>query len=106
MHPLDRPVWASLTTHHASLSEGNALARRFARHVNLFASTRDDTPAEVAALAALVKPEESVFLLQVPKIVIPPDLVELKAAQGVQMVRRTTGSYGGRAHAVPRLHRS
>ena len=86
MHPLDRPVWASLTTHHASLSEGNALARRFARDVNLFASTRDDTPATVAALAVLVKPEESVFLLQVPKIVIPPGLVEVKAAKGVQMV--------------------
>ena len=86
MHPLDRPVWASLTTHHAALSEGNELARRFARDVNLFASTRDDTPASVAALAALVKPEESVFVLQVPKIVIPPGLVEVKAAKGVQMV--------------------
>jgi len=86
MHPLDRPVWASLTTHHAALSEGNELARRFVRDVNLFASTFDDTPASVAALAALVKPEESVFLLQVPEIVIPPDLVETKAAKGVQMI--------------------
>jgi predicted GNAT family acetyltransferase len=50
------------------------------------ASTRDDTPAAVAALAVLVKPEESVFLLQVPKNVIPPGLVEVKAATGVQMV--------------------
>jgi predicted GNAT family acetyltransferase len=86
MHPLDRPVWASLTTHHASVSEGNALARRFARDVNLFASTHDDTPAALAALAALVKPGESVFLGQVPEIVIPPGLVEVKAAKGVQMV--------------------
>jgi predicted GNAT family acetyltransferase len=86
MHPLDRPIWASLTTHHAPLSEGNALARRFARDVNLFASTRDDTPSALAALADLVKPEESVFLLQVPQIVIPPALVEVKAAKGVQMV--------------------
>ena len=86
MHSLDRPVWASLTTHHAVLSEGNELARRFVRDVNLFASTPDDTPASVAALAALVKSQESVFLLQVPKIVIPPGLVEIKAAKGVQMV--------------------
>jgi predicted GNAT family acetyltransferase len=86
MHPLDRPVWASLTTHHVSLSEGNALARRFAGDVNLFASTRDDTPAAVAALAVLVKPGESVLVLQVPKIVIPPGLVEVKATKGVQMV--------------------
>jgi predicted GNAT family acetyltransferase len=86
MHPLDRPIWASLTTHHAPLSEGNALARRFARDVNLFASTRDDTPSALAALADLVKPEECVFLLQVPQIVIPPALVAVKAAKGVQMV--------------------
>jgi predicted GNAT family acetyltransferase len=86
MHPLDRPIWASLTTHHARSSEGNALARRFARDINLFASTRDDSPQAIAALADLVKPEESVFLLQVPKIAIPPGLVEVKAAKGVQMV--------------------
>jgi predicted GNAT family acetyltransferase len=86
MHPLERPVWASLTTHHASLSEGNTLARRFARDVNLFASACDDSPAALAALAALVQPGEIVFVLQVPKIVIPPGLVEVKAAEGVQMV--------------------
>jgi predicted GNAT family acetyltransferase len=86
MNPLDRPVWASLTTHHAPTSEGNELARRFVRDVNLFASARDDTLAAIAALAALVKPEESVFLLQVPTIVIPPGLVEVKVAKGVQMV--------------------
>jgi predicted GNAT family acetyltransferase len=86
MHPLDRPIWASLTTHHASLSEGNALARRFARDVNLFASSRDDSPAALAALADLVKPGNNVFVLQVPNIVIPPGLVEGKTAKGVQMV--------------------
>lgn len=86
MNPLDQPIWASLTTYHAPLSEGNALARRFARDINLFASTRDDTPSAVSALGALVKPGESVFLLQVPKIVIPPGLVEVKPAKGVQMV--------------------
>jgi predicted GNAT family acetyltransferase len=95
VHPLDRPVWASLTTHHASLSEGNALARRFVRDVNLFASARDGSPASVAALTALVKPDESVFLLQVPEIVIPPGMVAVKAAKGVQMVatqRATPGA--------------
>jgi predicted GNAT family acetyltransferase len=86
MHPLDRPVWASLITNHASLSEGNALAKRFARDVNLFASACDDTPTALAALAALVKPEESVFLLQVPDILIPPGLVEVRVGKGVQMV--------------------
>jgi len=86
MHPLERPVWASLTTHHARLSEGNTLARRFAPEVNLFASACDDTPAATAALADLVQPGETVFLLQVPKVVVPPGLVEVKSSEGVQMV--------------------
>ena len=69
---LDRPVWASLSTHHAGLAEGNALARRFVRDVNLFASASDDSPAALAALAALVRPGESVLILQTPAIVVPP----------------------------------
>jgi predicted GNAT family acetyltransferase len=86
MHSLERPVWASLSTYHACLSEGDALARRFAREVNVFASACDDTAAALAALAALVRPGESVFLLQVPAIVIPSSLVAIKEAKGVQMV--------------------
>src|SRR5579883_2200968 len=86
MHSLDRPVWASLSTHHASLAEGDALARRFVRDVNLFASPRDESPPALAALAALVRPGESVLLLQVPAIAIPPGLIAAREAKGVQMV--------------------
>ena len=86
MSPLERPVWESLTTHHAHLSEGNALARRFLPDVNLFASARDDTPEALAALATLVRPGETVFLLQVPDNVIPPGFLVTQAAKGVQMV--------------------
>ena len=78
MHALDRVVWETLTTHHAPLSEGNELARRFLRDVNLFASARDDSPAALAALSALVRPGEQVLLAQVPEIVIPPGLVEVR----------------------------
>jgi predicted GNAT family acetyltransferase len=83
---LDRPVWASLTTHHGPLSEGNALARRFAPDVNLFAAACDETAGALTALAALVRPDESVLLLQVPDIVIPSGLIAVKVAKGVQMV--------------------
>jgi ribosomal protein S18 acetylase RimI-like enzyme len=86
MRLLERPVWSSLTTHHAAMSEGGGLARRFARDVNLFASARDDSPEAVEALASLVKAGETIFILQVSEIVIPPGLVEVKAAKGVQMV--------------------
>jgi len=86
MHPLDRPVWASLTTHHFALSVGNSLARKFVPDVNLFASARDDSRESLEALAALVEPDQSVFVLQVPEIVVPRRLTVFKAARGVQMV--------------------
>jgi predicted GNAT family acetyltransferase len=86
MHPLDRPVWASLTTYHAALSEGNELARRFVPDVNMFAAAVDDSPAALAALARLVRPGETVFLAQAAEIVPPPGFEVVKAAKGVQMV--------------------
>jgi predicted GNAT family acetyltransferase len=86
MSPLERPVWESLTTHQAPLSEGNALARRFLRDVNLFASARDDSSQALAALTELVRPGETVFLLQVPDNVIPSGFVVARASTGVQMV--------------------
>jgi predicted GNAT family acetyltransferase len=88
MCDLDRPVWASLTTFHAALAEGDDRARRFARDVNLFASARDDAADAQAALVALVRPGERVYILQVPAIVVPPGLRAAKIASGVQMVAR------------------
>ncbi len=86
MHALDRPVWDTLAGPHRALAEGNELARRYARDVNLFASARDDGAEALAALAALLRPGDRVFVLQVPAVVVPPGLVALKRARGVQMV--------------------
>lgn len=83
---LDRPIWSALSTRHLHLSLGGALARRYAKDVNVFASARDDTPAALSALAELVLPGESVFVLQVPDIVVPSGLSMVKAGTGVQMV--------------------
>jgi predicted GNAT family acetyltransferase len=85
-HVLDRPVWESLASRHASLSIGGALAKRYRRDVNLFASARDDSPAALGALAALVEPGEHVYVLQVPEIAVPHALHAAKTALGVQMV--------------------
>ena len=86
MQSLDLPVWASLSTHHTALSLGNALAKRFVSEVNLFASSRDNTPESLAALCALVSPGERVYVLQVPDIVLPAGLAAVRRARGVQMV--------------------
>lgn len=86
MRDLDRPVWASLTTFHRALSEGDASARRFQRDVNLFASARDDGEEAQMGFAKLVSPGEHVYLLQVPAIAVPPGLRATRTAKGVQMV--------------------
>ncbi|HEV2269874.1 MAG TPA: GNAT family N-acetyltransferase [Steroidobacteraceae bacterium] len=83
---LDRPVWAALSTRHLELSLGGALARRYARDVNLFASACEETVPALAALTELVQPGERVFILQVPDIVVPDGFAPVKAAKGVQMV--------------------
>ncbi|HWW19724.1 MAG TPA: GNAT family N-acetyltransferase [Steroidobacteraceae bacterium] len=86
MPALDRPVWASLSTHHSSLSVGNALAKRFLSDVNLFASSRDNSPQSLAALSALVSRGERVYVLQAPDIIVPAGLSAVRRAKGVQMV--------------------
>lgn len=86
MDCLDRPVWASLTTHHAPLSQGNELARRFVPDVNLFASSKDESPECLTALSALVAAGERVYVLQVAEILVPPGLTMIRRARGVQLV--------------------
>jgi predicted GNAT family acetyltransferase len=54
-HPLDRAVWAALTTRQAELSLGDARARRFAPEYGLFAAAADDSEESLLALAALVR---------------------------------------------------
>ena len=103
MSGLERPAWASLTTRHAALSVGGALARRYAADVNLFASARDDSVAAVTALADLVRPGERVFVLQVPDIVVPAGLVAAKSARGVQMVATGTVRADGAGHDIVQL---
>ncbi|MCB2176945.1 MAG: GNAT family N-acetyltransferase [Actinomycetales bacterium] len=85
-HPLDRPVWASLTGGHARLAVGTGPARRYDPEVNVFAGTRDESPESLEALGALVGPGEQVVLLQVPRPSVPHGLVVRREALGVQLV--------------------
>jgi predicted GNAT family acetyltransferase len=87
---LDRPVWASLTTHHADIAlrdaHGGALARRYPRDVNLFASACDDSEFALRALADLIAPGHPVYVLQAPPIVLPPGCHSTRGGRGVQML--------------------
>ena len=102
MLDLDRPVWASLTTFHAAIAVGDGLARRYPDDVNLFASARDDDPAALAALAALLEPGQTAYVLQVPPVRLSPDCVELRPGHGVQMLatRALVDDPGSEAEAL------
>lgn len=86
LHPLDRPVWASLCGPQIALSVGGPLARRYAPGVNVFASARDDSAEALRALADLIAPEAPAYIAQAPAIVVPPGCTVLKTAVGVQML--------------------
>lgn len=86
MHPLDHPVWASLSTTHAHLSSGGSLARRYRPDINRFAAAANDDTASLDALAQLVEPGEDIYLLRVPTIVLPDALSVVMTRAGVQMI--------------------
>ena len=56
-HPLDRPVWAALTTRQSGLALGSSRAVRIDPDYGLFAAAADTSPQSLSALAALVKAE-------------------------------------------------
>lgn len=62
--PLDQPVWSALTTRQAEFAVGNGLALRFAPDVSPFAAARDDSPACLAALAALIPAQGATIVMQ------------------------------------------
>lgn len=86
MSDLDQPVWATLQ-HQPHWAVGDERARRFKAGINRFAAARDDAAESLAALAELVaRGDDAVYLAQVPRIAVPPGLVAVKEALGVQMV--------------------
>jgi predicted GNAT family acetyltransferase len=83
---LDRPLWASLTGPHAHLAQGTGPARRYRPEVNHFVGWPDDSPASLAAAAALVLPGEQVYSGQVAAMPDLPGLTTVLRRPGVQML--------------------
>src|SRR5437879_12171909 len=63
-HPLDRPIWSSLTTRQAGLAVGDGRAVRWAPDYGLFAAAVDNAPESLAALASLVRAQGEVALVE------------------------------------------
>lgn len=86
LNPLDRPLWASLTGPHASLAQGAGPARRYRPEVNHFLGWIDDSPASLAAAAALVAPGERVYAGQVAAMPDLPGCSTVLRRPGVQLL--------------------
>jgi predicted GNAT family acetyltransferase len=72
MQLLDHPIWSALTTAHAPIAVGGALARRYPRDAGPLAAVREQTPAAYDELATLFAPREVAVLFLSGAPVVPP----------------------------------
>ena len=92
VHALDRPVWNMLTGPQGHLALGDALAVRIDPGYGPFAAARDRSDEALAALAALVAPDEQVWLVETEAWPVPPGLALARTAVLVQMVAEKPAS--------------
>lgn len=84
-HPLDRPVWSSLTSRQAVLSMGDGRALRFDPAYALFGAAADATPDSLGALAALNISPMGMGLVEAGETRLPPGARVRSQAACVQM---------------------
>lgn len=85
-HPLDRPIWSSLTTGWAHVAEGDDRARRLNPLYGPFGAPADATPESAEALAALIPPGGELWLVGEKNVAPPPGTVIRRTALLHQMV--------------------
>jgi hypothetical protein len=85
-HVLDRPVWHALTGRQRACSTGAPPALRFAPDLGLFAAAADQSPAALAALAALCPAGEMIGLVETGDWPVPPGMTLHRRALCHQMV--------------------
>lgn len=86
-HPLDTPIWSALSTRHAPLAQGGALARRYPPEISPLAALAAAAPENLAALAALVERGDEVGIFQPEELVLPRAWEVLRGTQITQMIR-------------------
>ncbi|WP_145320041.1 MULTISPECIES: GNAT family N-acetyltransferase [unclassified Rhizobium] len=100
-HVLDRPIWSALETVHASLAEGNALARRYPPSIVPFAASADNSPESLEALAKLPLGEEVMAIVEAEPIIVPEGLVTHSSARLVQMMAERPSERVSDSRVVP-----
>ena len=83
---LEQPPWSALTSTHAALALGNALARRYPPDVAPMAGIREVSDACLDALAALMKPDNVVGLFSAEPVPANGDLVVVGHEMIEQMI--------------------
>jgi ribosomal protein S18 acetylase RimI-like enzyme len=63
IHPLNNPIWASLTSRHQALARSAGAAARYPSVFAPFAAVASADVDSSAAMASLVEPDETVYLL-------------------------------------------
>ena len=84
---LDNPFWSSLTTGHAHLARGGALARRYPADISPLAGLSGTGPANVAALEALVEVGDDMATTGPFVPALPANWETLYESQLTQMIR-------------------
>jgi len=85
-HPLDRPVWSTLSTRQRNLALGDGRALRFEPRYNVFGAAADGSPENLAALAELIPADGTLWVVEAEPFTPPPRVTVLKAAVCAQMV--------------------
>jgi len=86
-HPLDNPIWKALTTRHAHLAEGGALARRYPADISPLAGLSAGAPANISALNELVASGEEVGVFETEVPALGAAWEVLRETRITQMVR-------------------
>lgn len=86
MHPLDRPVWNSLSSGWATFAQGDDRARRLDPLHGPFGAAADLHPASLAAIADLVPADGELWLVGPDALTPPPAVHVTRTATLAQMV--------------------
>ncbi|WP_310538531.1 GNAT family N-acetyltransferase [Phenylobacterium sp.] len=86
VHPLDRPVWSTLSTRQRDLALGDGGALRFQPRYNVFGAAADGSRENLAALAELIPADGTLWVVEAEPFIPPPGVVAVKAAVCAQMV--------------------